>query len=328
MAYNNPYYGHAPPGAGDYTEHLADQPRFSGDMYSAQPYSGLPYHDDPEMAELGNQRPLSGSAGSEAGSASAYWAPGRHSTAGAGGMGVGAGAYHDEFDDLDGGQDSFWRRKRWLVIAAVLGAVAILAVALGVGLGVGLNQNNGNSNDAAQLSDSRSSSSTAPGGSVSVGYTTFTSLSYVSGSESSVVSTASSTESLDHDIVVVFVQLFLFLLLVVVLLQLQLDERFELEQYNYYELKHHIIIVESNDASVVYQCVSSSLSCHTAISQNFSHAAATPADSTTTAPPAATSPPLSTDENGGTYTFTTRPIINPGGFTIGTLTGYVTISSS
>ncbi|KAI5476741.1 hypothetical protein MNV49_007331 [Pseudohyphozyma bogoriensis] len=41
-----------------------------------------------------------------------------------------------------------------------------------------------------------------------------------------------------------------------------------------------------------------------------------------------TSAEFSTDTEGITYQFTTRPIVNPGGYTIGTLTGYVGVSTA
>ncbi|BGP26274.1 hypothetical protein JCM10295v2_005219 [Rhodotorula toruloides] len=164
MAYNQ-YYASPHPGASPYGgEELAEEihPRYSADPFSnQQPYSSLPLSEDPEMVDLSSgQRPLSG-VGSDTGSSSAYWAPGRNAAAGGA---AGAGAY-GLGEDWDHGEDSWWRRRRWLVIAAICGLIAALAIGLGVGLGVGLNNSKKNDN-AARLSDSKSSSDRPTGSSV------------------------------------------------------------------------------------------------------------------------------------------------------------------
>lgn len=195
MAYNQYYNSPHPGGMNPYGgEELAEEihPRYSADPFSnQQPYSSLPLSQDPEMVDLSSgQRPLSG-VGSDTGSSSAYWAPGRSAAAGGA---AGAGAY-GLGEDWDDGQDSWWRRRRWLVIAAICGLIAALAIGLGVGLGVGLNNSKKNDN-AARLSDSKSSSDRPTGSSVSVGTVLFTSTSFLSGSSASEVvstSTASST---------------------------------------------------------------------------------------------------------------------------------------
>ncbi|BGP33878.1 hypothetical protein JCM10296v2_005684 [Rhodotorula toruloides] len=164
MAYNQYYNSPHPGGMNPYGgEELAEEihPRYSADPFSnQQPYSSLPLSEDPEMVDLSSgQRPLSG-VGSDTGSSSAYWAPGRSAAAGAA---AGAGAY-GLGEDWDDGQDSWWRRRRWLVIAAICGLIAALAIGLGVGLGVGLN-NSKNNDNAARLSDSKSSSNRPTGSS-------------------------------------------------------------------------------------------------------------------------------------------------------------------
>ncbi|BGO93426.1 hypothetical protein NBRC10512v2_005732 [Rhodotorula toruloides] len=164
MAYNQYYNSPHPGGMNPYGgEELAEEihPRYSADPFSnQQPYSSLPLSQDPEMVDLSSgQRPLSG-VGSDTGSSSAYWAPGRSAAAGGA---AGAGAY-GLGEDWDDGQDSWWRRRRWLVIAAICGLIAALAIGLGVGLGVGLNNSKKNDN-AARLSDSKSSSDRPTGSS-------------------------------------------------------------------------------------------------------------------------------------------------------------------
>lgn len=218
MAYNGYTYG-APGGAAggggainpyggeEYAEHLAPnasayQPRYSEDPFSggsAEPYSSLPMGDDPEMVDLSGrgQRPLSGGAlSSDAGASSAYWQPGARGSVG------GVAGYDAAGDDWDepAGQDSLWRRKRWVIVAAVLGIIAALGIGLGVGLGVGLNKNNGSNRDnAARLSNGQSSSAD-PRSSFSVGTFIFTSTSYGSDGSAMVVtssgmSTAASNET-------------------------------------------------------------------------------------------------------------------------------------
>ncbi|GAA5970466.1 hypothetical protein JCM8115_004423 [Rhodotorula mucilaginosa] len=218
MAYNGYTYG-APGGAAggggamnpyggeEYAEHLAPnasvyQPRYSEDPFSggsAEPYSSLPMGDDPEMVDLSGrgQRPLSGGAlSSDAGASSAYWQPGARGSVG------GVAGYDAAGDDWDepAGQDSLWRRKRWVIVAAVLGIIAALGIGLGVGLGVGLNKNNGSNRDnAARLSNGQSSSAD-PRSSFSVGTFIFTSTSYGSDGSAMVVtssgmSTAASSET-------------------------------------------------------------------------------------------------------------------------------------
>ena len=211
MAYNG--YNYGAPGGGayggeEYAEHLAPtasayQPRYSEDPFSggsAEPYSSLPMGQDPEMVDLsgrGGQRPLSGGAlSSDAGASSAYWQPGARGSVG------GMAGYDTAADDWDepAGQDSLWRRKRWVIVAAVLGIIAALGIGLGVGLGVGLNKNNGSNRDnAARLSNGQSSTAD-PRNSFSVGTFIFTSTSYGSDGSamvvtSSGVSTASSSET-------------------------------------------------------------------------------------------------------------------------------------
>lgn len=218
MAYNGYTYG-APGGAAggggainpyggeEYAEHLAPnasayQPRYSEDPFSggsAEPYSSLPMGEDPEMVDLSGrgQRPLSGGAlSSDAGASSAYWQPGARGSVG------GVAGYDAAGDDWDepAGQDSLWRRKRWVIVAAVLGIIAALGIGLGVGLGVGLNKNNGSNRDnAARLSNGQSSSAD-PRSSFSVGTFIFTSTSYGSDGSAMVVtssgmSTAASSET-------------------------------------------------------------------------------------------------------------------------------------
>lgn len=196
----NPYGGE------EYAEHLAPnasayQPRYSEDPFSggsAEPYSSLPMGEDPEMVDLSGrgQRPMSGGAlSSDAGASSAYWQPGARGS-------VGGVAGYDAADDWDepAGQDSLWRRKRWVIVAAVLGILAALGIGLGVGLGVGLNKNNGSNRDnAARLSNGQSSSAD-PRSSFSVGTFIFTSTSYGSDGSAMVVtssgmSTASTSET-------------------------------------------------------------------------------------------------------------------------------------
>ncbi|BGP41991.1 hypothetical protein JCM10449v2_005988 [Rhodotorula kratochvilovae] len=186
MAYNQ----YDPRASADYTEHLHN--RYSNDPFaannSAQPYSSLPLGQDPEMVDLSRERPVSDLA-SEPGSASAYWQPGARASTGAG---TGA-AYlgNDDWVDEGAGQDNWWRRHRWAVIAAVL-LVAALAIGLGVGLGVGLTKNKGKSN-AAQLSDSRSSATDPPANSFSVGTVVFTSTSFGSGEPATITATSETS---------------------------------------------------------------------------------------------------------------------------------------
>lgn len=198
MAYNQ-YYGSPHPGGAnpyggeEYAEEI--NPRYSADPFSnQQAYSSLPLSEDPEMVDLsGGQRPLSGY-GSDAGSSSAYWAPGRQAAAGGA---AGAGAY-GLGEDWDDGQDSWWRRRRWLVIAAICALIAALAIGLGVGLGVGLNNSKKNDN-AARLSDSKSSADRPTGSSVSVGTVLFTSTSFGSGSSASEMVSTSTFSSTAPD---------------------------------------------------------------------------------------------------------------------------------
>ncbi|GAA6022364.1 hypothetical protein JCM8202_000878 [Rhodotorula sphaerocarpa] len=187
----NPYGGEA-----EYLAPAAGQPRYSEDPFasgSAEPYSSLPMNEDPEMVDLsGGQRPLSGAIGSDAGASSAYWQPGARGSVG----GIDGYDPAHEWDEPAGGEP-LWRRRRWVVIAAVLGGIAVLAVALGVGLGVGLNKANGNNVDnAAQLKNGKSSSGD-PRPSVSVGTFLYTSTSYLSDGRATVVTTSAlSTSSL------------------------------------------------------------------------------------------------------------------------------------
>ncbi|GAA6037312.1 hypothetical protein JCM8097_008504 [Rhodosporidiobolus ruineniae] len=329
MAYNpNHYYGAAD--NTNYQEHLAHpaQQRYSDDPFGTaqhgqpyapqqagqQPFAAMPMTHDPEMEDLTTRdRPLSESAFSDGtNGASAYWAPGaRGSVGGVAGAGGFAG---EEWEDPYGGEGSLWRRRRGLIIGGIVAAVALLAIALGVGLGVGLNSGHKNNNsDAARVSGDRASSGSA-GPSVSTGLVVYTSTSYGSGGVPASTETGTSTTEaplfflLYYDSATVF----------------ELFDHVRLKQYNsaYLELEQHDHSSGSDDLVVdhLFRLIDPPRP-----AEPTSSDAPT---STTTSAPAAQSPPTSTDDNGGVYVFTTRPIVNPGGFTVGTLTGYVTVTAT
>ncbi|POY70932.1 hypothetical protein BMF94_6110 [Rhodotorula taiwanensis] len=433
MAYNGYHYGPGGGGGGggmnpyggeDYAEHLAQgagQPRYSEDPFaggSAEPYSSLPMGEDPEMVDLsGRQRPLSGGAvSSDAGASSAYWQPGARGSVG------GVAGYEGAEDWEDGaGQDSLWRRKRWALVAGIVGAIVALAIALGVGLGVGLNKSNGSNKDnAARLSNGQSSSGD-PRQSVSVGTflytstlsngapTTFTSsaptsstaAAAASSSSSLAASSSSSSQAAASSYVVSFptstnraashagmsnlssteaasltssspaisasssstsdpassLSAPVSSALVSastestatssaalpsststdsprIRVKFEPELEFKLERGRQLQLgrvKQFLLVVSRGLVEQLRVFVIVHFGRKQFLIEQLassSSAVSSSSASSTAAQASTTRPPTSTDSNGGSYVFTTRPIVNPGGFTIGTLTGYVTVTAA
>ncbi|GAA5893815.1 hypothetical protein JCM6882_003102 [Rhodosporidiobolus microsporus] len=314
MAYNQQQY-YSQPG-GEYAEHLVTPTRYSDDPFSSGGGAGhgpLPLSHDPEMADLTTrQRPLSAGDYSDSGAASAYWAPGARGSVG--GVAGAGGWTAEEWDEPSGGEGAR-KRKRWIIIAAILGVLAALAIGLGVGLGVGLNNNKSSNDDSARLSGDRGGSS-SPGVSQSVGTVVFTSTSFGETGASTITGTEESSTEFDHlELQLVIhpssdVQLFV---------QLSNDDSAVLFFFEHDHLSGLLVeLCIPNLVRIADQLVRLD---HLRAVPDFHVILFLRPHINDHVPRRRRRLPPDLDRR-------RRRRVNPGGFTIGTLTGYVTVSSS